>query len=348
MSKHVQPATATGKFAKFDYTTLPADIVDQLRAAADRVSKLQRAAVTEIGRTLIEVKHHIRDDRFVAWVQRECKIPISIVRQAIEAVELADLATTLLLESTLPGSNQPHDIAEQKKHRRRAKPPALNERVATSPWVVTREPGADRRRTRDQLEEREWGGEANLRKHYACTAAKILENLPEKKRTELLTAMSKTDLRAVLDVLPGAPPSAPRNPASATDRHAEDEPPLPFVAISAQENRDNNASCITEFSRQNSPLECVVQKNSPPLWVQMKYGEMRHRCLDAMRDGSAITAESVVMRLMRDRSLDPHGDKHLRSDLLKRALRALDALRRCGRVQKIGKGRGVRWLLVVK
>ena len=79
----------------------------------------------------------------------------------------------------------------------------------------------------------------------------------------------------------------------------------------------------------------------------MDYGEMRHRCLDAMRDGEAITAETVVVPMMRERALDPDRNQRVRSDLIKRALRALDTLHREERVQKIGKGRGVRWVLIV-
>ena len=79
----------------------------------------------------------------------------------------------------------------------------------------------------------------------------------------------------------------------------------------------------------------------------MEQGEMRHRCLDAMRAGDAITAEDVVVPMMRDKAVSPDRNRRVRSDLIKRALRALDTLHREERVQKIGKGRGVRWVLIV-
>lgn len=75
------------------------------------------------------------------------------------------------------------------------------------------------------------------------------------------------------------------------------------------------------------------------------YGEMRHRCLDAMRDGAIVTAEAVVMQLMRQKYLDPEQHPALRRDLNKRALRALATLHEDGRVEKIGYGRGVQWRL---
>jgi hypothetical protein len=64
-----------------------------------------------------------------------------------------------------------------------------------------------------------------------------------------------------------------------------------------------------------------------------------------MRDGTSITAEAIIVELMQEKTLDP-SDQRLRSDLIKRTLRALDALRRLGKVEKIGKGRGVRWKIV--
>jgi hypothetical protein len=75
----------------------------------------------------------------------------------------------------------------------------------------------------------------------------------------------------------------------------------------------------------------------------LRYGEMRRRCLDAMRDGAIIKAEEVVLSLMRDKCLDPTDHRALRSDLVKRALRALHTLYREGRVAKIGHGHHVRW-----
>lgn len=95
----------------------------------------------------------------------------------------------------------------------------------------------------------------------------------------------------------------------------------------------------------DSPPEYILPKyRRPPRSEWLAHGELRRRCREAMRGGAAITADQVVVDLMREKALDG-GDQRLRSDLLKRCLRALDALRRRGTVQKIGKGRGVRWRL---
>jgi hypothetical protein len=96
----------------------------------------------------------------------------------------------------------------------------------------------------------------------------------------------------------------------------------------------------------DSPPEHILPKyRRPPRSEYLAHGEIRRRCLDAMREGAPITAEAVVVEMMCDQGLDAEGDRRLRTDLLKRTLRALDALRRRGSVEKIGRGRGVRWRL---
>ena len=64
--------------------------------------------------------------------------------------------------------------------------------------------------------------------------------------------------------------------------------------------------------------------------------EPHRQCREPMCDGETITAEQIVVDLMRDKRLD--ADQRLRSDLMKRILRSLDALRRIGKVERIGKG----------
>jgi hypothetical protein len=93
----------------------------------------------------------------------------------------------------------------------------------------------------------------------------------------------------------------------------------------------------------DSPPENILPKHPrPPRSSLLQYGEIRRRCLEAMRENGVIAADSVVLQLMRDKSLD-EGDQRLHSDLLKKTLRSLDALLREHRVEKIGKGRGVQW-----
>jgi hypothetical protein len=99
------------------------------------------------------------------------------------------------------------------------------------------------------------------------------------------------------------------------------------------------------FAPDSKPEHILPKYRRPRRSEYLVPGEIRRRCLDAMRDDAIVVADQIVVEMMRDKGLDAEGDRRLRSDLLKRALRALDALRRLGRVEKIGQGRGVQWRL---
>lgn len=60
-----------------------------MRAAADGVRKLQRSALIEIGRRLLEVRGQIDGAQFVEWVERQCKIPAWLAQHAMDAAELS-------------------------------------------------------------------------------------------------------------------------------------------------------------------------------------------------------------------------------------------------------------------
>src|SRR4051794_33332868 len=339
MSKNLKNELAS---SEFDYDFLPAEIAERMRAAAHRVRKCQHAAVIEIGRALLEVKDRLSHEQFVAWIEQDCNIPIWLGQQAMHAAELSVAAGLLA-----PAASAPNFAALDRELRRQPKPAEPEQRTRDNSWVVQREPHSNGQRARDQQEHREWGGEANLRQHHTVAAVKMLEQQLGPKLDKFLAAASKTDPRAIVDLLRDG--SASRNSSSPPVRHHEDEPPLPFIPVSEQADRKSNPSSVAAAAptRQYRSPEYILCADGGAPRLHLKYGEMRDRCLNALHDGAVIAAESVVMQLMRDRSLDPDHDQALRSDLLKRGLRALDALRREGRVEKIGKGRGVRWALMV-
>src|SRR5215208_5281077 len=97
------------------------------------------------------------------------------------------------------------------------------------------------------------------------------------------------------------------------------------------------------FAPDSKPEHILPKYRRPRRSEYLGHSEIRRRCLDAMRDGAVVAADAIVTTMMCDKKLDADGDHRLRSDLLKRTLRALDALRRLGRIEKIGAGRGVRW-----
>jgi hypothetical protein len=99
------------------------------------------------------------------------------------------------------------------------------------------------------------------------------------------------------------------------------------------------------FAPEIKPDHILPKYHRPRRSEYLVHGEVRRRCLDAMREQETIAADDIAVAVMRDKGLNAEGDRRLRSDFLKRVLRALDALRRRGTVEKIGMGRGVKWKL---
>jgi hypothetical protein len=59
----------------------------------------------------------------------------------------------------------------------------------------------------------------------------------------------------------------------------------------------------------------------------------------------ATTSFEVAAQAMRDKSLDPDNDKPTRTDFVRRVTLALGDMQRKGKVEKIGRGRTIRWRL---
>ena len=85
VTTYLQPALAP---RDFDYTSIPTDIADQMRAAADRVRNLHRATVIDVGRELIAIKNQVEHGQFVAWVERELGMSIRAAQRAMQAAEM--------------------------------------------------------------------------------------------------------------------------------------------------------------------------------------------------------------------------------------------------------------------
>jgi len=202
MTKNLEYELAS---SEFDYDFLPADIAQRMRAAAYR--KYQHAAVIEIGRALLEVKGRISDEQFAGWVEQDCNIPIWLGQQAMHAAELS-VAAGLLASA----ASAPNFAALDRELRRQPKPAEPEQRTRDNSWVVQREPHSNGQRARDQQEHREWGGEANLRQHHTVAAVKMLEQQLGPKLDKFLAAASKTDPRAIVDLLRDG--SASRNSSS--------------------------------------------------------------------------------------------------------------------------------------
>ena len=72
--------------------------------------------------------------------------------------------------------------------------------------------------------------------------------------------------------------------------------------------------------------------------------ELSRRCRDQLREKGSIRADDVAVLAMRDKGMDPEADRKTRADFIRRILVSLRDMRKAGYVEKIGHGRGVRWV----
>ena len=76
------------------------------------------------------------------------------------------------------------------------------------------------------------------------------------------------------------------------------------------------------------------------------HGELTQRIFDALRVNGTVSGLEVAAQAMRDKGLDPENDKPTRTDFVRRVALALGDMRRIGKVEKIGRGRALRWRLI--
>jgi hypothetical protein len=227
---------------EFDYTTVPTDIANQIAATANHVRTLQHAALAEIGRALLKVTDHMTEEQFVAWLKHECKMPAWSGQQAIHAAQFSVAAELFAPASANSERREPGPRTMR----------AVSKEPVTSPWVVTREADADRQR--HQQEQREWGGEDNVRQQNTLMAAKMLELHLGRHLGKFLTAMSKADPDAVFDLLRDAQEAAARRKAvPAPVGRTQDEPPLPFMAAPEQTDTEVTVARRRRQSRKPEP-----------------------------------------------------------------------------------------------
>jgi hypothetical protein len=75
------------------------------------------------------------------------------------------------------------------------------------------------------------------------------------------------------------------------------------------------------------------------------HGELTKRIYDAMRVGGSVASIEIATAAMRDKGLDPNNDPVTRTDFVRRVTLQLNDLVRKGKVEKIGRGRAMRWKL---
>jgi hypothetical protein len=89
-----------------------------------------------------------------------------------------------------------------------------------------------------------------------------------------------------------------------------------------------------------------VRHRRPTKSPYFVHGEMTKRIFDAMRSSGTVTSFEVAAQAMRDKGLDPENDKPTRTDFVRRVSLALGDMQRKGKVEKIGRGRAMRWKLI--
>jgi len=88
-----------------------------------------------------------------------------------------------------------------------------------------------------------------------------------------------------------------------------------------------------------------VRHRRPTKSPYFAHGELTKRIYDAMRISGVVASADIAVTAMRDKELDPDNDPVTRTDFVRRVTLQLNDLARKGKVEKIGRGRAMRWKL---
>jgi hypothetical protein len=89
-----------------------------------------------------------------------------------------------------------------------------------------------------------------------------------------------------------------------------------------------------------------VRHRRPTKSPYFAHGEMTKRIFDGMRERGTVTSLEIAATAMRDKGLDPDTDATTRTDFVRRVTLQLNDMFRKGKVEKIRRGRSMRWKLV--
>jgi hypothetical protein len=89
-----------------------------------------------------------------------------------------------------------------------------------------------------------------------------------------------------------------------------------------------------------------VRHRRPTKSPYFAHGELTKRIYDAMRIGGTVSSVDIAVAAMRDKGLDPDTDPTTRADFVRRVTLQLNDLCRKGKVEKVGRGRALRWKLL--
>jgi len=97
----------------------------------------------------------------------------------------------------------------------------------------------------------------------------------------------------------------------------------------------------SEVELENLPVRYRRPTKSP----HFGHGELTQRIYDAIREHGSTSSAEIAAKAMRDKGLNPDNDTHMRSDFIKRLARVLTDMRRHGKIERIGRGKPIRWRL---
>jgi hypothetical protein len=86
-----------------------------------------------------------------------------------------------------------------------------------------------------------------------------------------------------------------------------------------------------------------VRHRRPTKSPYFTHGELTQRIFDAMRVNGTVTSFEVAAQAMRDKGLDPENDKLTRTDFVRRLSLALGDMCRKGKIERVGRGKPLRW-----
>ena len=94
------------------------------------------------------------------------------------------------------------------------------------------------------------------------------------------------------------------------------------------------------------PADIPTKGRVPVRSAYFARNEITRRIYDALRTQADVSAVEIAAQAMRDKGLDPDSDRKVRTSFAQRFLTSLHDLRKAGKVECIGTGKGVRWRLV--
>jgi hypothetical protein len=93
------------------------------------------------------------------------------------------------------------------------------------------------------------------------------------------------------------------------------------------------------------PETIPMRQRRPAKSPYFKHGELTQRIYEALRATDAVVSSGIAVIAMRDKGLDPDHDPVTRRDFVHRVTLQLNDMHRKGKLEKIGKGPGLRWKL---